>query len=425
MKLWQQGENIDKIIERFTIGQDNVLDLELAKYDIIGSIAHAKMLNKIGLLKDDELNTLVHELELTAQIIENGEFKIEDGVEDIHSQIEFILTETLGEVGKKIHAGRSRNDQVLVDLKLYYRDHLSNISNQLKELAKSFIHMSESHKAKLMPGYTHMQVAMVSSFGLWFGCFAEALADDNRQLQSTMKIVNQNPLGSAAGYGNSFPLDRNMTTELLAFDNLCYNSMYAQFTRGKTELIIANTLSSISYTLNKFAMDVCLFSGQNHRFITLPDELTTGSSIMPHKKNPDVFELMRAKSAQLMSIPTQIMMICNNLMSGYHRDFQQLKEILFPALKQMSDLLTVANYCVIKIQPLENLLDDDKYKYLFSVDEVNALVKKGIPFREAYKRIKESIINDSFQASQDIDHTHIGSLGNLANDEILKKINEA
>ena len=422
MKLWQKDTSIDQLIERFTIGQDNVLDLELAQYDIIGSIAHAKMLHKIGILTTDELSQLTDALLEIKTSVEAGTFKIEDGVEDIHSQVEFILTQKLGDIGKKIHAGRSRNDQVLLDLKLYYRDKIDEILSILESLATTLSEQSEKYKHYLMPGYTHMQIGMVSSFGMWFGSFAEAIVDDIRALRDIRKIINQNPLGSAAGYGNSFPLDREETTKLLGFDDLCYNSMYAQFTRGKTELLIANHFCSISYTLNKFAMDVCLYCGQNHGFIKLPTELTTGSSIMPHKKNPDVFELIRAKSSQLMALPTQLMMITHNLISGYHRDFQQLKEVLFPAIHQFIDVLQITLHCIPHIEPLPDLLIDDKYKYLYSVEEVNRLVQEGQSFRDAYLLVKDQIADGSFSPDTELKHSHIGSIGNLANDRILNKL---
>jgi len=421
MKLWQTTADTDKLIERFTIGQDAVLDMELATYDVIGSKAHAKMLHKIDVINTEELAKLLNALDDILLDIDNGKFVIDEGVEDIHSQVEFLLTERLGDIGKKIHAGRSRNDQVLLDLKLYYRAKIDVFSEKLEAIAQAFVDKSERHKDVLMPGYTHMQVGMVSSFGLWFGSYAEAIVDDLRLLQSTRKLVNQNPLGSAAGYGNSFPLDRQETTDLLDFDNMCYNSMYAQMTRGKTELLLSNSLSSICYTLHKFAMDVCLYCGQNHNFISLPDELTTGSSIMPHKKNPDVFELIRAKSSQLMALPNQITLICHNLISGYHRDFQQLKEILFPAIHMLNELLDICLYCIPKIEVKENILDDEKYNYLFSVEDVNRLVKKGLSFREAYKKIKFDIGLGTYEPNRHLDHTHIGSIGNLANTEILKK----
>lgn len=423
MKLWNSTDSVDKLIERFTIGKDNILDLELAKFDVIGSIAHAKMLNSIDLISADELESILSELEKIKTEIAGGNFSIHEGVEDIHSQIEFMLTERLGEAGKKIHTGRSRNDQVLVDLKLYYREKLSEIDQQLVGLIDSFIAKSSAHKEDLMPGYTHMQVGMVSSFGMWFGSFAEALVDDVRLLRATAKIIDQNPLGSAAGYGNSFPLDREMTTKLLGFDDLCYNSMYAQFTRGKSELLLANTLSGICYTLNKFASDICLYCNQDVSLVKLPTSLTTGSSIMPHKKNPDVFELIRAKTSQLMSLPNQVMLICNNLISGYHRDFQQLKELVFPALATMSDCILILTHCISEIEVNKSAIDNEAYNSLYSVEEVNALVKNGMPFREAYLVVKEKIESNNFTPNKEINHTHVGSIGNLSLDKILDKLN--
>lgn len=423
MKLWEKEIPLDKLIEDFTIGQDNILDLELAPYDVNGSIAHAKMLHKVGLLSVEELDSLTEELEEILKIIEDGNFKIESGVEDIHSQVELILTKKLGDVGKKIHAGRSRNDQVLLDLRLYFRDKLTGIEENTRALANLFVELSGNYKDQLMPGYTHMQVGMVSSFGLWFGSFGEALADDITLLKAVSKINNQNPLGSAAGYGNSFPLDRKMTTDLLQFEDLCYNSIYAQFGRGKTELLISQSLASLGYTLSKFAMDVTLYSNQNYNFIKLPDELTTGSSIMPHKKNPDVFELIRAKCNQLQGLPSQITMLCSSLPTGYHRDFQQLKELIFPAIKMMEDILKIMLYSLPKIEVKENLLSDKKYDYLYSVEEVNKLVKSGVPFRDAYKHVAAAIEGGTFHPEKSVSHTHEGSIGNLSNSEILKKIN--
>jgi argininosuccinate lyase len=422
MKLWNSTDSVDKLIERFTIGKDNILDLELAKFDVIGSLAHAKMLHSIDLLRADELATIETELNKIKHDIESGNFSIQDGVEDIHSQIEFMLTERLGEAGKKIHTGRSRNDQVLLDLKLYYREKLQEIDQQLVSLIDKFIAKSKLHKEDLMPGYTHMQIGMISSFGMWFGSFAEALVDDVRLLRSTAKIIDQNPLGSAAGYGNSFPLDREMTTELLGFNDLCYNSMYAQFTRGKSELLLANTLSGICYTLNKFASDICLYCNQDVSLVKLPTSLTTGSSIMPHKKNPDVFELLRAKTSQLMSLPNQVMLICNNLISGYHRDFQQLKELVFPAIATMSDCILILTYCVTEIEVNKAAIEGDVYNSLYSVEEVNALVQNGMPFREAYLVVKEKIESNNFTPNKEITHTHTGSIGNLSLDKILNKL---
>lgn len=423
MKLWEKDIPLDKLIEGFTIGQDNVLDLELAPYDVQGSKAHAKMLCKVGLLTEDDLRSLITELDIISGEIEKGNFKIETGVEDVHSQVELMLTRKLGDVGKKIHAGRSRNDQVLLDLRLYFRDRLNFLEEDTRTLANLFIELSGTHKDVLMPGYTHMQVGMVSSFGLWFGSFGEALADDILLLETVAKINNQNPLGSAAGYGNSFPLDRKMTTELLDFNDLCYNSIYAQFGRGKTELLISQALASLAYTISKFAMDVTLYSNQNYNFLKLPNELTTGSSIMPHKKNPDVFELIRAKCNQLQGLPGQISMLCSSLPTGYHRDFQQLKELIFPAIKMMDDILKIMIYSLPKIEVKNNLLDSNKYDYLYSVEVVNKLVQEGTPFRDAYKQVAEDIENGNFKPDKNIMHTHEGSIGNLSSVEILNKIN--
>lgn len=423
MKLWEKDIPLDKLIEGFTIGQDNVLDLELAPYDVQGSKAHAKMLCKVGLLTEDDLLSLITELDIISGEIEKGNFKIETGVEDVHSQVELMLTRKLGDVGKKIHAGRSRNDQVLLDLRLYFRDRLNFLEEDTRTLANLFIELSGTHKDVLMPGYTHMQVGMVSSFGLWFGSFGEALADDILLLETVAKINNQNPLGSAAGYGNSFPLDRKMTTELLDFNDLCYNSIYAQFGRGKTELLISQALASLAYTISKFAMDVTLYSNQNYNFLKLPNELTTGSSIMPHKKNPDVFELIRAKCNQLQGLPGQISMLCSSLPTGYHRDFQQLKELIFPAIKMMDDILKIMIYSLPKIEVKNNLLDSNKYDYLYSVEVVNKLVQEGTPFRDAYKQVAEDIENGNFKPDKNIMHTHEGSIGNLSSVEILNKIN--
>ena len=423
MKLWAKDIPLDQLIEDFTIGQDNVLDLELAAYDVKGSQAHAQMLCKVGLLSKEEWESITAELDNISEKIEKGNFKIEAGVEDVHSQVELMLTRTLGDVGKKIHSGRSRNDQVLLDLRLYFRDRLKSIEVNSKTLANLFVELSGTYKEVLMPGYTHMQVGMVSSFGLWFGSFGEALADDILLLQTVGKINNQNPLGSAAGYGNSFPLDRKMTTELLEFEDLCYNSIYAQFGRGKTELLISQALSSLAYTLSKFAMDVTMYSNQNYNFLKLPDELTTGSSIMPHKKNPDVFELIRAKCNQLQGLPGQISMLCSSLPTGYHRDFQQLKELIFPAIKMMDDILKIMIYSLPKIEVHDNLLADDKYDYLYSVEVVNKLVQNGTPFRDAYKQVAEDIEKGNFKPDKNINHTHEGSIGNLSSTEILNKIN--
>jgi len=421
MKLWTKT-TIDQLIETFTVGQDRVLDLELAKYDVLGSIAHAKMLASTGLISTDDQVQLEKALKALLIKVHAGVFEIEEGQEDVHSQVEKILVEQIGDAGKRLHTGRSRNDQVLLDLRLYFRERLDDLGVKVKQLVHAFAEKSEATKMHLMPGYTHMQVGMVSSFGLWFGSFLEALIDDLKQLQHTRTLINQNPLGSAAGYGSSFPLDRRLTTELLDFDDLCYNAMYAQFGRGKTELLIAQSLGSLCYTLSKFAMDVCLFSNQNYDLIQLPDEIVTGSSIMPHKRNPDVFELIRARSNQLMSLPTQILMICQNLPSGYHRDFQQVKEVLFPAFGNLHQILDILLHVLPKMKVAPNALDDSKYDLLFSVDAINQLVTQGVPFRDAYHQVKKQIQEGTFIPDKSIQHTHLGSIGNLATKEILSKI---
>jgi argininosuccinate lyase len=421
MKLWEKGIPTDKIIERFTIGKDQEFDLYLAPYDIIGSLAHVKMLESVGLLNKSELEILKPELKNLYQLANNKKITIEEGVEDIHSQIEFLLTKKLGDTGKKIHSGRSRNDQVLLDLKLFMRDHINIIVKQSDKLIDLLIEKSEENKEILMPGYTHLQVAMPSSFGLWFGAYAESLVDDLAFLQSAYKIVNQNPLGSAAGYGSSFPLNRTMTTELLGFDSLNYNSVYAQMSRGKTEKIVSFALSNLASTLSKLAFDVCLFASQNFGFITLPKEMTTGSSIMPHKKNPDVFELIRAKCNKIQGLPQQITTIVNNLPSGYFRDFQILKEIFIPVFGEMLDCLEISSFAIKNISVNKNILDDPKYNYIFSVEEVNKLVLGGIPFRDAYKKIAEQVEKGEFKPDHRISHTHEGSIGNLCLGEISEK----
>jgi len=422
MKLWQKETTINKKIENFTVGKDRELDLWLAKYDIVGSLAHIEMLESIGLLEKAELGQLQIALKKLYQQVEKGEFIIEDGVEDVHSQVEFLLTESLGDIGKKIHSGRSRNDQVLVDLRLFFREEIQEVAVASKELFQSLLHLSEQHQDDLMPGYTHFQVAMVSSFGLWFGAYAESLVDDLTLLQSVYKIVNQNPLGSAAGYGSSFPLNRTMTTELLGFDNLNYNVVHAQLGRGKSELFLSFALAGIASTLGKFAMDVCMYTNQNYGFISLPDELTTGSSIMPHKKNPDVFELIRAKCNKLQSLPTEISMTINNLPAGYHRDFQLLKESLFPALQDIKDCLEIADYMLHHIRIKEGIVEEEKYQYLFSVESVNQLVLSGVPFRDAYKVVGQEIEAGKFNPDKAVHHTHEGSLGNLCIEQIQDKM---
>lgn len=421
MKLWEKDFSINELVEKFTIGQDNVLDLQLAKYDVIGTLAHIKMLQKIGLLTTEELEILTLELENILSNIENGDFTIGENVEDIHSQVEFLLIEKLGDVGKKVHAGRSRNDQVLVDLKLFFRAELKEIVDLISALFEALQIQSEAHKEILMPGYTHTQIAMVSSFGLWFGAFAESLIDDLQQLLATYKTVNQNPLGSGAGYGSSFPLNRTHTTETLAFEDLSYNVVYAQMGRGKTELSVAFSLAMLGNTLNKLASDICLFNSQNFGFLTLPKEYTTGSSIMPHKKNPDVFELIRSKTNQLLSLPTNIAMMTSNLTSGYHRDFQLLKEVIFPAIQTAKQCLELTAFVIPKIKLTQSLLEDEMYKYLYSVEEVNRKVLAGTPFRTAYQEVGQAIENDDFNPDTTIQHTHEGSIGNLCNAEIKRK----
>ncbi len=422
-KLWEKGIKTDQFIEQFTIGEDRELDLELAKHDVRGTIAHITMLESVGLLEKSELEILIAELnQIQKEIISKGKFQIEEGVEDVHSQIELILTNKLGEVGKKIHSGRSRNDQVLVDIRLFLREQLEEIRSLTNDLFSVLIHQAEKYKDVLMPGYTHTQAAMPSSFGLWFSAYAESLVDDVEIMNGAYKVVNRNPLGSAAGYGSSFPLNRQMTSDLLGFENIVYNSVYAQMGRGKTEQIVASAMANLASTLNKLASDVCLYNSQNFQFLKLPDELTTGSSIMPHKKNPDVFELLRAKTNVLMALPNQILMTLSNLTSGYHRDFQLLKELLFPAIKEVKSCLRIASYSVSKIEPVKNILDDPKYKLVFSVETVNELVVKGIPFREAYQQVAKQIEDGSFEPPKELKHTHEGSIGNLMLEEIQERM---
>ncbi len=422
-KLWEKGIKTDQFIEEFTVGKDRELDLELAKHDVRGTIAHITMLESVGLLEKSELEILIRELEnIQEQIIAKGKFQIEDGVEDVHSQIELMLTKELGDVGKKIHSGRSRNDQVLVDIRLFLREQLEEIRSLTNTLFSALIDKADMHKDVLMPGYTHTQAAMPSSFGLWFSAYAESLVDDVEILNGAYKVVNRNPLGSAAGYGSSFPLNRRMTSDLLGFESMVYNSVYAQMGRGKTEQVVASALANLASTLNKLAADVCLYNSQNFQFLKLPDELTTGSSIMPHKKNPDVFELLRAKTNVLMALPNQIMITLSNLTSGYHRDFQLLKELLFPAIKEMKSCLKIASYSVSKIEPVKDILDDPKYKLIFSVEAVNELVVKGIPFREAYQQVAKQIEDGSFVPPKELNHTHEGSIGNLMLEEIQERM---
>ncbi|MCM1296547.1 MAG: argininosuccinate lyase [Muribaculaceae bacterium] len=422
MQLWNKGFEPDKNIEEFTVGQDRDLDLRLARYDVQGSIAHIRMLQSIGLLSKEDLDLLIPALEEIGTDIENGNFKIEDGVEDVHSQVEFLLTQRLGNVGKKIHSGRSRNDQVLVDLKLFFRDELIEISKKSRKLFDRLLELSEKHKDKLMPGYTHMQVAMPSSFGLWFGGYAESLADDMHMLVAAYNIANQNPLGSAAGYGSSFPLDRQMTTDLLNFATPHYNVVAAQMSRGKTEKAVAAAIAAIASTIGHLAMDVCMWMCNNFAFISFPDELTTGSSIMPHKKNPDVFEIMRGKCNRLQSIQNEIALLTANLPLGYNRDLQLMKDILFPAITELKNCLDMAAYMLGEIRIKDNILEDSRYDYIFTVEDVNRLVLNGMPFRDAYRKIGVEVQEGKYIPNRELHHTHLGSLGNLANDKIQSKM---
>jgi len=425
MKLWQKDKDALNEISQFTIGNDARLDLYLAPFDVLGSLAHIRMLESIGLLQKDELKSLTAELITIYQSMEAGEFQMEAGVEDIHSQIELMLTRKLGDVGKKIHSGRSRNDQVLVDIKLFLRSEIQSVVSEARKLFDLLISLSEKHKNDLMPGYTHLQLAMPSSFGLWFGAYAESLVDDVITMQSAYQIANKNPLGSAAGYGSSFPLNRKKTTELLGFDDLNYNVVYAQMGRGKTEKIVASAISNVAATLAKLSMDACLYLNQNFAFISFPDELTTGSSIMPHKKNPDVFELIRSRCNIIQSIPQEIQLIITNLPSGYHRDLQLLKEKLFPAFTTLKDCLRMAIIMLSRIEIRKNILEDEKYKFLFSVEEVNKLVLQGVPFRDAYKQVGRAIEEGEFTYSTKVAHTHEGSIGNLCHDEIRHMMEKA
>ena len=417
-KLWEKSVQVNQEIERFTVGRDREMDIYLAKHDVLGSMAHITMLESIGLLQKEELAQLLAELKQIYALAERGEFVIEEGVEDVHSQVELMLTRKLGDVGKKIHSGRSRNDQVLLDLKLFTRAQIKEIAEETEELFHVLIAQSERYKDVLMPGYTHLQIAMPSSFGLWFGAYAESLVDDMLFLQAAFKMCNRNPLGSAAGYGSSFPLDRAMTTRLLGFDSMNYNVVYAQMGRGKMERNVAFAMATLAGTLAKLAYDACLFNSQNFGFVKLPDECTTGSSIMPHKKNPDVFELTRAKCNKLQSLPQQIMMIANNLPSGYFRDLQIIKEVFLPAFQELKDCLRMTTYIMNRIRVNEHILDDDKYDLMFSVEEVNRLAREGMPFRDAYKKVGLDIEAGRFIPNKQVHHTHEGSIGNLCNDRI-------
>ena len=423
-KLWEKNVQVNEEIEKCTVGRDREMDLYLAKYDVLGSMAHITMLESIGLLGSDELPKLLSELKNIYRLAEKGEFVIEDGVEDVHSQVELMLTRKLGDMGKKIHSGRSRNDQVLVDLKLFTRAEIKEIAEEVEVLFNELIAQSNKYKNVLMPGYTHLQVAMPSSFGLWFGAYAEGLVDDMMFLQAAFKITNRNPLGSAAGYGSSFPLNRTLTTKLLGFDSMDYNVVYAQMGRGKTERNVAYAMASIAGTIAKLAFDACMFNSQNFAFVKLPDECTTGSSIMPHKKNPDVFELTRAKCNKIQSLPQQIMLIMNNLPSGYFRDLQIIKEVFLPAFKELKDCLKMTSYIINKMKVNENILDDSRYDNMFSVEEVNRLAASGMPFRDAYKKVGLDIEAGNFKPNKDIHHTHEGSIGNLCNEQIQALMSE-
>lgn len=417
-KLWEKSVHVTEEIDRFTVGHDRELDLYLAKYDVLGSMAHVTMLHSIGLISDEELPVLLRELRAIYQVAESGDFVIEDGIEDVHSQVELMLTRKLGDMGKKIHSGRSRNDQVLVDLKLFTRDKIREVAEAVRDLFAELQQQSERYKNVLMPGYTHLQVAMPSSFGLWFGAYAESLADDMLLLEAAYRMTNRNPLGSAAGYGSSFPLNRTMTTELLGFDSMDYNVVYAQMGRGKNERNVAFALAGIAGTVAKLAFDACMFNSQNFGFVRLPDECTTGSSIMPHKKNPDVFELIRARCNKLQALPTQVVMIMNNLPCGYFRDLQEIKEVFLPAFDQLLSCLRMATYIVARMRVNEHILDDARYDLMFSVEEVNRLASEGMPFRDAYKKVGLDIEAHQFTPNKEIHHTHEGSIGNLCNDRI-------
>lgn len=425
MILWNKGFEPDKKIEEFTVGNDRELDLRLAKYDVEGSMAHIRMLETIGLLTREELDKLLEALQEIYVSAENGTFVIEDDVEDVHSQVETLLTRKLGDIGKKIHSGRSRNDQVLVDLKLFMRDELRAIADSVQQLFDRLQLLSEQHKDTLMPGYTHLQIAMPSSFGLWFGAYAEALIDDVQLLGAAYRIADQNPLGSAAGYGSSFPLNRRMTTELLGFETMHYNVVAAQMSRGKTERAAAYAIAAIASTLGRFAMDVCLFMSQNFGFVSFPDEFTTGSSIMPHKKNPDVFEIMRGKCNRLQAVPNEISLLTTNLPIGYHRDLQLLKDIIFPATTEIRSCLEMCDFMLQHIRVNKNILDDRKYDYLFTVEDVNRLTLAGTPFREAYRQIGMQVQNGTYRPTREVHHTHEGSIGNLCNVEIAEKMKRA
>jgi len=419
-KLWQKDIEVNKLIEAFTVGKDTEFDMLLAEHDVMASRAHARMLEKVKLLSKADLTKLLAGLDTIEKQIKKGTFKMEDGVEDVHSQIELQLTRTAGEAGKKIHMGRSRNDQVLTAVKLYLKSELKAISTQVEEVFGVFIKLSEQHKNVLLPGYTHFQIAMPSSFGLWLGAYAESLCDDMELVVAAYHICNKNPLGSAAGYGSSFPLDRKFTTEAIGFDQLNVNSVYAQITRGKSEKAVAVALATVASTLSKFSYDVCLYLSQNFGFISFPEELTTGSSIMPHKKNPDVFELIRGKCNIIQGVPNQLTLLTNNLPSGYHRDMQLTKEVLFPAIQQMKDCLHILAFALPQMEVNKDILNDSKYAYLYSVDALNELVKKGMSFRDAYKKTGMDIKQGKFKKPSQLKHTHIGSINNLGT-ELIKQ----
>lgn len=423
-KLWQKTTNVNELVENFTVGRDREFDEQMAAFDVLGSLAHTRMLQSIGLMDDADLNLVQKELKTIYKDIQAGNFSIGEGVEDVHSQVELLLTQRIGDAGKKIHSGRSRNDQVLVDLKLFFRSQLQEVVEETYTLFRLLIALSEKHKDVLLPGYTHLQVAMPSSFGLWFGAYAESLADDLETVLAAYKITNKNPLGSAAGYGSSFPLNRTMTTELLGFDNLNYNVVYAQMGRGKTERIIAQAIANISATLAKMAMDQALYLSQNFAFVSYPDTLTTGSSIMPHKKNPDVWEIMRGKCNRLQALPNDVAMMTTNLPSGYHRELQLLKELLFPAFADLKNCLHMATFMLQHIEVKTDILNDPKYAYLFSVEVVNRMVLDGTPFRDAYKQVGLAIEQGDFNPDKKVNHTHEGSIGNLNNAEITASMDK-
>jgi argininosuccinate lyase len=428
MKLWsKENTSTSKQIEAFTVGRDNEFDMLLASHDVTGTIAHVTMLQEAGLMDKTEAESALKGLAEIQKEIEAGAFRIEEGIEDIHSQVELLLTRRIGEAGKKIHSGRSRNDQVAVDIKLFLRSEILKVRNDVKELFDLLISQSEKFSGVLLPGYTHLQVAMPSSAGLWLGAYAESLADDMEQLATAYKLANKNPLGSGAGYGSSFPLNRSRTTELLEFSAMHYNSVYAQMSRGKTEKVVAYALSSVAATLSKLAMDCCLYLSQNFNFISFPDELTTGSSIMPHKKNPDVFELVRAHCNRIQAVPTELTLLLNNLPSGYHRDLQLTKEIIFPVFKQLRDCVTMTSLMIRNISFRNDILKEEKYRYIFSVEAVNELVNQGMPFREAYKRVGDEISQGRFNYDfeKGLNHTHEGSIGNLCNDRIVEAMTKA